>query len=413
MKQFKVGKSKTNDIVINDPTVSREHLEIFVDDEKNVFITDLKSTNGTYVNSNRIYEPVKLKTLDVLKIGNTLIDWTKFTKNDDSLNDVYETLDDAKINVELKNSKFKSPKFKPIFFYVSIAIIFLIVIVSLLGSKKNNNFIKNEEILKKSVTNLKSDHSENPRKQRTNITYDFSCLSSKGDMQSNEVIYSFGEITRSVQSDFFDDIEISVIDEQKAGKELLNHYKKNYRFINSGKERENLNSILNNLVKRLAKPRGFNYKIFLIDDKTVNALTLGGHIFFFKGMYDFCVSNSELAAIISHEIAHNELGHSTLAMKKQKAADEWGVFGQIFLELENLTTKSFNQKQESEADLFGIDLVHPAKFNECESIELWTRMGKNENFNVIENFFRGHPYSKNRSKCIKNHLETNYNKSCL
>ena len=130
-------------------------------------------------------------------------------------------------------------------------------------------------------------------------------------------------------------------------------------------------------------------------------------------MYDFCVSNSELAAIISHEIAHNELGHSTLAMKKQKAADEWGVFGQIFLELENLTTKSFNQKQESEADLFGIDLVHPAKFNECESIELWTRMGKNENFNVIENFFRGHPYSKNRSKCIKNHLETNYNKSCL
>ncbi len=39
MQQIKIGKAPTNDIVINDKTVSREHLVVFIDDDKNVFIT--------------------------------------------------------------------------------------------------------------------------------------------------------------------------------------------------------------------------------------------------------------------------------------------------------------------------------------------------------------------------------------
>lgn len=35
MKQFKIGKGTANDVVIeNDPTVSRVHLAVFIDDEK-------------------------------------------------------------------------------------------------------------------------------------------------------------------------------------------------------------------------------------------------------------------------------------------------------------------------------------------------------------------------------------------
>jgi pSer/pThr/pTyr-binding forkhead associated (FHA) protein len=86
MKQFKIGKGTVNDVVIeNDPTVSRVHLAVFIDDEKNIFVTDLKSTNGTYVNGVKIEESVKLKTLDVLKIGNTLVNWPKFLKDDDNI----------------------------------------------------------------------------------------------------------------------------------------------------------------------------------------------------------------------------------------------------------------------------------------------------------------------------------------
>jgi len=64
MQQIKIGKASINDIIIKDSTVSREHLEIFIDDDKNVFITDLGSTNGTYVNGIRIDKSVKLETFD-------------------------------------------------------------------------------------------------------------------------------------------------------------------------------------------------------------------------------------------------------------------------------------------------------------------------------------------------------------
>lgn len=415
MKQFKIGKGTANDLVIkNDPTVSRVHLAVFIDDEKNIFVTDLKSTNGTYVNGVKIEESVKLKTLDVLKIGNTLVNWPKFLKDDNNIEKVYQTLNDsseiAKSEKIIKNS---TKKVGNIYKYALVLIFIILgIILSMAFAEKeviyNFDDIKNGN---EDATTL--DYQNQQKKQRTNVTYDFSCLNSDGDAGTNDAIYSFGEITRDIQSSFFEDVKISVHDEQEQGSKLLKALKKEYRFIETGDQYQKLKSILNNLVSRLATPKGFNYKIFLLDDPTVNAVTLGGHIFFYKGMYDFCKTNSEIAAIISHEIAHNELGHSTLVIKKQKTANDWGIFGEIFLEIENATTLSFNQKQESEADLFGMDLVYPTSFKNCDAIKLWNRMSQNESrFDVIENFFRSHPYSKNRSRCIKNHLKSNYNKYC-
>ena len=415
MKQFKIGKGTVNDVVIeNDPTVSRVHLAVFIDDEKNIFVTDLKSTNGTYVNGVKIEESVKLKTLDVLKIGNTLVNWPKFLKDDDNIEKVYQTLNDSSEIAESEKIIKNSTKKVGNIYKYALVLIFIILGIILSMAFAEKEVIYNFDDIKNSNEDATTlDYQNQQKKQRTNVTYDFSCLNSDGDAGSNDAIYSFGEITRDIQSSFFEDIDISIEDEQEQGRKLLKALKKEYRFIETGNNYNNLKSILNNLVSRLAKPKGFNYKIFLLDDSTLNVVTLGGHIFFYKGMFDFCKTNSEIAAIISHEIAHNELGHSTLAMKKQKAANDWGVLGEIFLEIESVTTLSFNQKQESEADLFGMDLVYPTNFKNCDAITLWNRMSQNESrFDIVENFFRSHPYSKNRSRCIKNHLKSNYNKNC-
>ena len=414
MQQIKIGKAPTNDIVINDKTVSREHLVVFIDDDKNVFITDLESTNGTYVNGVRIEESVKLETLDVLRVGNSLVEWPQFLIFNNNLDKVYETLKDPDpIFKEKPVLKSEATNLKPIYKYSLIFVIIIVVVIIIMSfADRNTNY--NDEVVIAERTNTEIPiKRKQQKKQRTSVTYDFSCLSSNGDIGSNDAIYNFGEITREVQSSFFDTIDISVDDEQDAGRQILEAYKKEYRFIESGAEFQNLKSISRNLVSRLAKPRGFNYKIYFIDDPMLNAMTAGGYIFFFKGMYDFCNTNSEIAAIISHEIAHNELGHLTLDMKKQKAASEWGILGEIVLGIENATTQSFNQKQESEADLFGMDLVYPTSFRNCDAITLWKRMSQNENeFDILDNFFRSHPYSKNRSNCIRNHLTSNYNKNC-
>ena len=67
-------------------------------------------------------------------------------------------------------------------------------------------------------------------------------------------------------------------------------------------------------------------------------------------MYDFVKNDSELAVLLSHEIAHNELGHMTLNIKKLKEQKN-GWPRQIVLGMERFFTTSFNQKQEAEADL--------------------------------------------------------------
>ena len=414
MQQIKIGKASTNDVIINDPSVSREHLIVFIDDDKNVFITDLGSTNGTYVNGLQVKESIKLENLDVLRVGNSLVEWPRFLLSDDNLEKVYETLNDpTTVSKEKPGLKSIAINLNPIYKYSLIFALVIVVVIIIMSFADQNTNYDDEVALAKSTDTEATTKRKQQKKQRTSVTYDFSCLSNNGDIGSNDAIYNFGELTREVQNSFFDGIDISVDDEQDAGNGLFKAYKKKYRFIKVGTEFKNLNSILRNLVSRLAKPRGFNYKIHFVDDPMLNAVTAGGQIFFFKGMYDFCNTNSEIAAIISHEIAHNELGHLTLGMKKQKAANEWGLLGEIVLGIENATTQSFNQKQESEADLFGMDLVYPSSFRNCDAITLWKRMSRDENeFDIVDNFFRSHPYSKNRSKCIRNHLTSNYNKNC-
>lgn len=82
MKLIKIGRSKENDIVIDDDTkVSRHHAELFHDDDGNTFITDLNSANGTFVNGDKINGTHLLKDLDIIVIGKSdPIPWKNYFK---------------------------------------------------------------------------------------------------------------------------------------------------------------------------------------------------------------------------------------------------------------------------------------------------------------------------------------------
>ena len=66
------GKSPSNDIYreFQKSTVSREHCEIFIDDDNIIFLTDLNSTNGTFVNGTKINTQL-CKKLDIVRAGNS------------------------------------------------------------------------------------------------------------------------------------------------------------------------------------------------------------------------------------------------------------------------------------------------------------------------------------------------------
>jgi pSer/pThr/pTyr-binding forkhead associated (FHA) protein len=74
-RTVRIGRDKSNDIVLPDSLVSRQHAVIEL--RKGQYtITDLDSKNCTYVNSNPLRENEKRKLCrgDKIKIGNTVLD---------------------------------------------------------------------------------------------------------------------------------------------------------------------------------------------------------------------------------------------------------------------------------------------------------------------------------------------------
>ena len=422
---YHIGRNKnSNEIYVFNETVSSSHAQVIIDENSDLIIIDLSSKNGVLVNGTKIVSPVKLLKNDIITIGDydcTQTDLLNAIKVFDFKNKIPSErsipLKSSLLKDTIKQKKYKKMNKKSAFITL---VIFAVVIVAfgatVASDQKNikNKFKKNE---KEEVVSKGTVKAPKPipvfKKQRTDVTYNFSCLANNNDGRSNEAIFKFGEFTRNSQNTILNDIQITLSEEKEAGDDLIEHYKEKYTFKNNGSEYFKLNRIMKDLVKRLANPRGIDYEIHFVDDTIMNVFTLGGHIVFFKGMYDFCETDSEIASIISHEISHNELGHSTLALKKEKAASNWGIFGQIALTMESMVTTSFNQKQETEADLFGMDIMFPTLYKNCDAVKLWSRMSEKENdFNLAENFFRSHPYSQNRANCVENHLESNYNKKC-
>jgi adenylate cyclase len=69
-----IGRRSDNDIVVSDLSASRVHAEVWYNpDEDQLTVYDLASTNGTYVNRERLTAPRTLAVKDVIRIGEHLI----------------------------------------------------------------------------------------------------------------------------------------------------------------------------------------------------------------------------------------------------------------------------------------------------------------------------------------------------
>lgn len=426
-KLYLIGRNEDKvDILIEDISVSSSHAQLLFSKGKLTLI-DLESKNGVFVNYKQISAPTILNKGAVIKFGNVicefsdLLDAVKEHQYNDSLQFKYVTL-------KGKSSEVLKPFYQKKWFYVSLTILLVILSILLTYVFTKQQSIKQEFIKTKvshiedtKVINDDDDFQEplirnNDRKQRKNITYDLSCME---DEQGSVGFINILSSTKNViEDEVLKGVTVTVDEEDAFGKMVLEELSEGYNIITSGARYRNLKSILNNLEKRILNSRGFKYEIFLVEDTTVNAYTAGGKIFFFEGMYDICENNSELAAVIGHEIAHNELSHVTNNIKKLIIANELGGIGEIslvFNGLIDMATMSFNQKQEIECDLFGMDLMYPTHYENCASVDLWERMHENNqeaDFHIVDNLFKSHPYSKSRSTCIKHHLQTNYSMSC-
>lgn len=70
--QLTIGRDSTNGVAINDAEISRRHARLMFQGGKYV-LEDLGSTNGTFVNGQRLAGPVVLKPGDVVSLGEQIV----------------------------------------------------------------------------------------------------------------------------------------------------------------------------------------------------------------------------------------------------------------------------------------------------------------------------------------------------
>jgi pSer/pThr/pTyr-binding forkhead associated (FHA) protein/S1-C subfamily serine protease len=78
MRTLSIGRSSSNNIVVADPTVSSQHASLSISSGGEVKIKDLNSKNGTFVNGIRITRETLLTPNDVVKTGNSILNWQKY-----------------------------------------------------------------------------------------------------------------------------------------------------------------------------------------------------------------------------------------------------------------------------------------------------------------------------------------------
>lgn len=415
MKQIRLGRGNDCDYIINDDSVSRNHGEIFVDDEGNVFYTDLSSTNGSTVNGIRVNDSIILNQGDVLKLGNARpVPWHHLiTEKKAGTNSEIDKIRIQSKEQDAKDNKKNSNQ--TILIATVCAGILLLVLATylLVNSSKSHKDTSNVAVKGSTTDEVSAGDSDidsngqeiNKVKIPTEITHKYDCL-------GNDILTEATDLEEDIVNSV--DINVSLNEEIEIGRQLYSGVRSNYKIISDNRSKT-LTNVLNNVVRQIDSPKGFSYRIYLIESDELNAFTAGGNIFFTSEMYSFVKNQHEMAAIIGHEVAHNERGHINLQLREEKLSKLilGDVFGSDADNLRHFLTTPFNQKRESESDLYGIDYCVKAGYEPCHVIALWERMGENEgDYNDLENLSRSHPYSSRRRDCCNSHIINNYGFSC-
>ena len=139
---LKIGTSSSNELVLEEVGIDQHHLELFCDEYGNVFITDLKSSNGTFVNDQALDGFKLLVAGDKVRFGKTYIfDWENLILSPNSVTkqlDVVASLESEKtqtaipIETPKSNNEDSSKINKELFIVYGVIFVLLILLYTIL-----------------------------------------------------------------------------------------------------------------------------------------------------------------------------------------------------------------------------------------------------------------------------------------
>jgi len=164
-----------------------------------------------------------------------------------------------------------------------------------------------------------------------------------------------------------------------------------------------------------AKQFPTNYQLFVLDTAGVNATTVPGFIFVYRGLLDAAPSEAALAGVLAHEIGHSVAHHTAKKVTKNyqdeqqlaslKSSDsKLSQFLAKLLEAGNpVGAMSFSRDAEAQADRLGVHIAFDAGYDPVgltEMFQIFEQLSPSSR-NSWDLLTRTHPFSIDRINAVK------------
>lgn len=178
-----------------------------------------------------------------------------------------------------------------------------------------------------------------------------------------------------------------------------------------------------NVGQRVARASGrtdFKWKYHLVNNsKQANAFVLpGGKIFVYTGLFKYAANESELAAVVAHEVAHALKSHGVKGAQRRQNAGLVGALLQVGMGVAGVNQQTaqqvnqiygqgatlgyirpYSRKHESEADAIGLMLMAKAGYDPRAALSFWAKFGKQGQ--QVPEYLSTHPAPSTRIAQIK------------
>ncbi|MEM1296368.1 MAG: M48 family metallopeptidase [Verrucomicrobiota bacterium] len=203
--------------------------------------------------------------------------------------------------------------------------------------------------------------------------------------------------------------------EAQMGAREFEKYKSKKTMVRSGREYQAMMRVANRMVK-VVNVKNAKWEFVLFKDPTPNAFALpGGKVGVHTGMFNVAQNESQLAAVIGHELAHVTERHSGKRISNAMLGSGIGAVAGAILNKKTgmkgrnaqvitqgaaaLQSLSFSRKQELEADRVGTVYMAKAGYDPRSAVDLWKRFAAykaQKGGSKVPGFMSTHPVDSRR-----------------
>jgi len=205
------------------------------------------------------------------------------------------------------------------------------------------------------------------------------------------------------------------------GKQLAQEVERQAKVVDDPIIAEYVNRVGQNIVRNSDAKVPFTIKV--LDTEEVNAFALPGGFFFVNsGLVLKADSESELAGVMAHEIAHVALRHGTKQATKGEIAQigmiaasialPWGWTGYAIRQGMSLAIPMgflvFSRSMEADADYFGLQYMYKAGYDPTAFVDFFEKIETLEKKKpgTVAKVFSTHPMTDDRIKKTQEEIQT-------